>query len=224
LIESLKSNRGIFISDNMILWGRSLGFLRNKSFMDAFSRNAKTQQERGIIWRTQTLVWAANRALRLPEGDFVECGCYKGTTAKIIVESTGFRNSNRTFFLYDMFEYKEGLGHHSMPEHGPDLYKRVQERFSEIHSVKVIQGRIPEVFLDISPSKISLLHIDLNNVESEIASLEHLFSKVVPGGIIILDDYGWLAYLKQKTAEDDWFKKNGHEVLELPTGQGMVIV
>ena len=57
----------------------------------------------------------------------------------------------------------------------------------------------------------------------EIAALEHLFDKVSTGGIIIFDDFGWMGYDKQTKAEIDWLEKNNHKILELPTGQGMVI-
>jgi hypothetical protein len=46
---------------------------------------------------------------------------------------------------------------------------------------------------------------------------------MVPGAVLILDDYGWLGYRAQKLAEDPWFEKRGYRVLELPTGQGLLI-
>jgi hypothetical protein len=67
------------------------------------------------------------------------------------------------------------------------------------------------------------MHIDLNSADAEIGVLEVLFDRVSPGGIIVLDDYGWLAYEKQKIVEDEFFGRRNHSVLELPTGQGLVI-
>ena len=63
----------------------------------------------------------------------------------------------------------------------------------------------------------------MNNVTAEIAALEALFDKVSPGGIIILDDYGWIGYVDQQRAERAWFAERGYAVLEMPTGQGLVI-
>lgn len=45
----------------------------------------------------------------------------------------------------------------------------------------------------------------------------------MPGAIVILDDYGWAGGLPQKRAEDAFFAERGYQVLELPTGQGLVI-
>ena len=45
----------------------------------------------------------------------------------------------------------------------------------------------------------------------------------MPGAVVILDDYGWAGCLAQKRAEDTFLAERGYQVLELPTGQGMVI-
>ncbi len=66
------------------------------------------------------------------------------------------------------------------------------------------------------------MHIDLNNAPAEIGALEILFDRLSPGGILILDDYGWVGYKAQKQAEDPWLAARGYQVLELPTGQGLV--
>ena len=47
---------------------------------------------------------------------------------------------------------------------------------------------------------------------------------MVPGGILILDDYEWSGYYRQqKLAEDQWFEARRYRVMPLPTGQGLVI-
>jgi O-methyltransferase len=46
---------------------------------------------------------------------------------------------------------------------------------------------------------------------------------MVPGAILLLDDYGWYYYRQQQSAEDAFFAPRGAKVLELPTGQGMLI-
>ena len=220
LLSSMTGNRGVFHSDNLITWSKSLGWLSDAEFVAAMNRHALTSIERGVVWRTVTLAWAARQALRVP-GDFVECGCYKGTTARIICDIVDL--SSRKFYLYDLFEGAEGISQHAMPEHGPKLFEQVTSRFSEMPNVIVTQGRVPESFSQVVPDQISLLHIDMNNVAAEIGALEALFDKVSPGGLIVLDDYGWIAYRAQQVAERAWFAERGYAILELPTGQGLVI-
>jgi O-methyltransferase len=87
-----------------------------------------------------------------------------------------------------------------------------------------MKGRIPEVFAGGCPEKIAYLHIDLNQAPAEVASLEYLFDRMVPGGILILDDHEWAGvYREQKLAEDAWFDVRQYRVIPLPAGQGLVI-
>jgi hypothetical protein len=50
-----------------------------------------------------------------------------------------------------------------------------------------------------------------------------LFDRVAVGGVVIFDDYGWILHKKQKDAEDRFMSERGQEILELATGQGLLI-
>lgn len=195
--------------------------MSDKKFMAAFEKNAQTDTEKGILWRTAVLAWAANNAMRL-EGDMVECACYRGTSARIIVDYLDLKESSKNFYLYDLFE-ESNSAIMKLEFHKKGLYEEVVEKFSDVPNAKVCRGFIPNILHEVAPEKISFLHIDLNNAEAEIATLEVLFDRVVPGGVIIFDDYGWIQFAKSKAAEDAWLEKRGYKVLEMPTGQGMVI-
>ena len=60
----------------------------------------------------------------------------------------------------------------------------------------------------------------MNNAPSEIAALETRF---MPGAIIIFDDFGQLPFREQHLAEREWFGRRGIPIIEIPTGQGIVI-
>ena len=103
-------------------------------------------------------------------------------------------------------------------------YEKVLQRFKPFPNVKIIKGRVPEIFREIKmPNKISFLHIDMNSSIAEIGALEVLFKKMVRGSICLLDDYGSDNSMVQMKAELDWFTKKGYFVCELPTMQGLVI-
>lgn len=211
---------GWFARDNLIAFGRNLGFLNDAPFLKAYRTHAQTQSERGIIWRTHAVVWAARQAARL-EGGFVECGVYKGTTARIMADVVDL--TDREVFLYDLFEHDPSMAHHAMPEHGPELFQFVQERFAAEPNIKVIRGFVPQSFEQGVPDKVAFAHIDMNNAAAEIAALDALESRLVPGAMIVLDDFGAIPYRAQHVAETKWFGERGRFVLELPTSQGLVI-
>ncbi len=213
---------GIFTGDNMITFSKSMGFLEDEKFMAAVNRHVDNNTERSVIWRQTVVAWAAREGLRR-EGDFVECACYKGTTARIICDYLDFDKLDRTYYLYDLFEPAEKGEHRPMPELSAELYAKVQARFADFSNVKVTQGSVPEILHQVAPEKIAFLHIDLNSAPAEIGALEILFDRMSPGAILILDDFGWTFYKEQQRAENAWLGARGYKVLELPTGQGMVI-
>jgi hypothetical protein len=59
-----------------------------------------------------------------------------------------------------------------------------------------------------------------DNTAPEIAAAEHFWDRLVPGGIIVLDDYGWRKQINQKIAFDRFADARKINVLSLPTGQG----
>ncbi|WP_340316741.1 TylF/MycF/NovP-related O-methyltransferase [Rhizorhabdus argentea] len=222
-IGALNNKAGLFTGDNLITYSKNLSFLTDAEFMKAFNAHATTNIEKGIIWRIATVAWAARNGMRL-EGDFVECACYKGITARIVCDYVDFGSQpDRHYYLYDLFEHDASMPHHHMPEHSQSLFDEVKQRFSHLPNVTVTQGRVPESLAQAAPEKIAFLHLDLNNANAEMGALEVLFDRMVPGAIMVLDDYGWLAYRAQKLAEDPWLEKRGYRVMELPTGQGLLI-
>jgi hypothetical protein len=213
---------GLFLGDNLITWGKELSFLKDERFVDAFTRNVDGAQEASLMWRTALLIWAGKRAMRR-EGDFVEAGTYRGTTARIICDYFDFGSSGRRYFLYDLFDQPWRPGERTMDRIGPALHPHVVERFRDLPNVTIIKGRLPETLAIDSPSRIALLHIDLNNAPSEQAVMEALYDRVADGAAIVLDDYGWTAHHEQRLVADRFFAARGTEVMELPTGQGLVI-
>lgn len=222
----------IYASDNLIGVQRSAGFREDSKFVETLRRNAKTKQEQSLAWRLHTLLWAAQNVLRLP-GDFVECGVYKGFSFAFLTDYLGFAGIDKALYLYDTYqgipeemnsENRSNAVYQRDIENDPDaILNYVRERFANVPNTKIVQGMIPDSFGQACPDQISLLHIDLNSAASEIAALNALFDKVVPGGIILFDDYGWTGYKAQRLAENDFMAERGHHILELATGQGLVI-
>jgi len=222
-VNSIAGPEGVYAGDNLFTYHRNLGFLEDNEMMGAFNKHAQTQVEKSILWRMATILWGVRNGLRL-EGDFVECACYKGTTVRIVCDAVGFDSyADRTYYLYDLFDHDPSMPHHAMPEHSVRLYDQVRRRFADLPNVTVTQGKVPEVLSEVAPQKIAFMHLDLNNGPAEIGALEVLFDRMVPGAVLVLDDYGWLHYRQQKLMEDPWFAARGYRVLEIPTGQGLVI-
>lgn len=213
-----------FCADNMILLTRNMSFLEDERLVSAVARHAADADDAAIIWRTHILCWAAGMALSLA-GDLVECGTYRGYSAAVLADyhDLGAR-PDRRFYLFDTFNPSGAPGEgHRLKHHSDSLYQRVRERFAALPNVLPVQGRVPEVFAGTCPERICFLHIDLNDAAAERAALAALYEKVVPRGVVIFDDYGWTQYRASRDAVRAFMAARGQRVVELPTGQGMVI-
>ncbi len=237
-----RGHKSVFWGNLMLTLNKSAGFLKEPRFASAFKAIKDSHaydvydSPESIAWRLHTLVWAAQNALHLP-GDFVECGVFKGDMSWVVTQMTDFGKVQKKFYLYDTFtgfsdKYSSADDFPDKPEfyefthkyyNDPTLLGYVTQRFADLPNVKIVKGVVPDVFAEVAPEKIAYLHIDLNSPGPEIGALEVLFDRVVPGGFILFDDYGWLGMRKLKAAEDAFMNERGYTILELPTGQGLVI-
>ncbi len=220
----------LYAADMLLCFWRNRSFLDDGAFMRAYRAHARDEQERSLLWRLHTLAWAARQALHV-DGDFVECGVLKGFCSAVVCDTIDFGCLPRRFFLYDTFS---GLPEETSTEaerrawdysrYDPDtLYERVRRLFAPYGNVEVVRGVVPRVFARTMPASIAFLHIDMNSRDAELAALEALYDRVVSGGIIVFDDYGWACNRAQMEAERAFMQERGVEVLELPTGQGLVV-
>lgn len=232
----------IFWGDRLLSLGKSMGFLDDPVFAAAYSKIRGSHQydqyasPHTIAWRLHTLVWAAQNGQRL-EGDFVECGVFKGDFAWVVAQCTDFAGCGKSFYLYDTFAGFAPA--HSSPEDFPDvpgfldfadkiykdpaIYPEVIDKFRDFPNVRIVRGVLPDILAQVAPDRIAFLHIDINSPAAEIGTLQVLFDRVVAGGAIVFDDYGWHLFRKQKEAEDAFMAARGYRILELPTGQGLLV-
>jgi len=220
---SLKNS--LLVCDNLITWNRNYSFLRDAFFMDILQSDSVSSVEKSIIWRTYILLYFAELSSHV-EGDFLELGCSKGHTASQVVRKIKFQKLNKQYYLYDLFSWSKGDGHTKRPEHDDPLaYEKVVERFSNNEFVKIIKGSVPESFNQGFPSKIAFAHFDMNHHDPESGALREVLPRLSSGGCIVFDDYGWFGYNTQKNALDPIVEELiGPSILELPTGQGILIM
>jgi O-methyltransferase len=213
-----------FMKDELFIEAYKLGEATYKG-SDSFMENAK------LHWRVYVVCWAAAHASHM-EGDFVECGVNRGWLSRSVIHYVDFARLNKKFYLLDTFEgfsdkyLMEGeieLNKISRSYHYEDCYESVRETFNKFHNVEIIKGPVPETLEQVKSTKVCYLSIDMNCVIPEIAAANFFWDKIVYGGVIILDDYGWEGHHMQKKAFDDFALQKGVKILSLPTGQGLII-
>jgi O-methyltransferase len=208
-----------------------LGFRADHKFNRSFSAAVNSVPSDGSInsrnledleWRAHICTWAANQALKAEGGgDFVECGVWYGVLSKSICEYIDMQKINdRKFFLVDTFGAMPGS--HPNPRYKPDIYENVKSRFAEYPSVELIKGVVPDALSKITSSKVAYLAIDMNSSEPELKTLEYFYEKIVKGGIIYFDDYGY-NYPELRRVVDKFFSDKPETLLHFPSGNSIVV-
>jgi len=97
------------------------------------------------------------------------------------------------------------------------------QTFAAFPGVEIVKGIVPDTLDQVTSDAICYLSLDMNNTAPEIAAAQHFWDRLVSGGMIVLDDYGWRKQINQKIAFDQFAEAHGIKILSLPTGQGLII-
>ena len=146
-------------------------------------------------------------------GDIVECGVWRGGSmmaAAITLKALG--DTSRRLFLYDTFEgmsepTERDKNLHGIPareilemdERGTGYwcYAGLEDVRANLRStgypedkIVYVRGRVEDTIPGQIPERIALLRLDTDWYESTRHELEHLYPRLSPHGIMIIDDYG----------------------------------
>ena len=160
------------------------------------------------------------------EGEFWEAGVYQGGTALLLNKVIKEGNSERKLRLFDTFE--------GMPQPDARIDKHRAGDFADTHieSVKDIVGRdsyidfrkgfLPDTFKGLEDAVIAMVHVDLDIYPSIIDACEFIYGRMVTGGVMVFDDYGFHSCPGARKAVDEFFADKPEVPLSLPTSQCLV--
>jgi hypothetical protein len=170
------------------------------------------------------------------EGAIVECGVWRGgsmmAAALTLLEH---RDSERDLYLFDTFTgmTEPTAEDESSPYDGYSPHKRwrrhralgkewagvpvevVRERVESTGypagRIHLVEGKVEETLPDAAPDKIALLRLDTDWYSSTKHELVHLYPRLQPGGVLIVDDYGH--YEGARKAVDEYMTETGEKLL-----------
>jgi O-methyltransferase len=170
------------------------------------------------------------------DGDMVECGVWKGGSMLAIAETLlKFNDSGRQLYLYDTFEGMSEPTEHDISfndqkaerllDADKNKEKNLTWAYSTLDTVKqtmslsdypeanihYIKGKVEDTIPATIPNKIALLRLDTDWYESTKHELTHLFPRLVKGGVLIIDDYGF--WKGARKAVDEYIAENNIQIL-----------
>lgn len=158
-------------------------------------------------------------ARELP-GAFVECGVWRGgSVMAMLLQSLELGVSDRDVYLYDTFEGMTEPTEKDTSAFEPpalDTWQKPTESgeraWDELFKPEVfnedlvrevltgtgypgehlhfVRGPVEQTIPDTMPEQIAILRLDTDWYESTLHELEHLYPRLVSGGVLIIDDYG----------------------------------
>jgi len=88
--------------------------------------------------------------------------------------------------------------------------------------VHFVPGRVEDTVPDRAPDEIAILRLDTDWYESTKHELTHLYERLSPGGVLIIDDYG--TWQGSKEATDEFLDKTGEPLLLTRVSRARVAV
>ncbi len=230
-----------FDGDNFVTYRKSVHWMEDPAFQAAYRAGMysghKLRGDDGSIdsvrleWRTHIILWAAANAARL-EGDFVECGVNTGIFSLAICYYLNFASVPKKFWLFDTYcgipisqaDGDEAERVEAMNKvHYEDCFEIAKRNFARYPNAVLVKGMVPDTLPQCTADKVAYLSIDMNIAEPELAAMEYFWPKLVTGAVVVLDDYGFFGYEKQRAVLDDFARRHGVMIATLPTGQGLLI-
>lgn len=178
-----------------------------------------TRDRSYLLWRT------LQQALHLP-GDVLECGVFRGGTALLAAKTIAGHAEGRTLHLFDSFEgmpkTTSGVDRIQEGEFSGTSLEEVSALFTHYPFAQIHPGFIPQSFEGLDIPRIAWAHIDVDIYQSVRDCIAYIYPKLVPGGSLIFDDYGFPCCSGVRRAVDEAFADLPEVPLCLPTGQCMV--
>lgn len=212
-------------------------FMTDPAFCKAYARGCRADDDYKWHWRVHLGLWAAATASKLP-GDFVECGVNRGFMSSAIMEFLDWDSRNRTFYLLDTFEgldpryvspadCQSGAMQKNESSLRSGFYvqgvESVVANFSQWRNTRIIQGSVPETLTQVESQNVAFLHLDMNCSPPEVAAMNFFWDRLLPGAVVLFDDYAYQGFEPQKHALDAFAKEKQVLIASLPTGQGLLI-
>ncbi len=175
--------------------------------------------------RAWILYSLARNALNI-EGDFVECGVYRGGTARLLRRVLDEKPAGRRLHLFDTFlgmpDTDRQRDKHKAHDFADTSLDAVSAFVGRASHICYHPGRIPETFRNAQESHFAFSHIDVDIYRSVLDCCLFIYPRTPPGGIIIFDDYGFASCPGARQAVDEFFAEKPEVPLVLGTGQAVV--
>lgn len=178
-------------------------------------------------------------------GAIVECGVWRGGSMHAVARTLNAQDDHsRELFLFDTFE---GMTEPTDKDERHDgrtaanlletsernaavwaqaSLEDVQSGFAGVpypaERIHYVQGPVEKTVPDQAPEHIALLRLDTDWYESTKHEFDHLYPRLVSGGVLLIDDYGW--WKGSRTATQEFLAETGERLMLIRMASGRVAI
>ncbi len=163
------------------------------------------------------------------EGALLEVGVWRGGSGALMAKKMKLSSIKDTMYLCDTFEGVVKAGSRDSSYKGKehaDTSKEIAESLIdtlELDNVKILKGMFPEETEQfVAGAKFRFCHIDVDVYQSAKDVLEWVWPRLVVGGMVVFDDYGFqgcdgvTSFVNEERKKKDRLvvhNLNGHAIL-----------
>jgi hypothetical protein len=161
--------------------------------------------------------------------ELLEVGVYRGGSSYFLANAARRLTRQRIHFVaVDTFEGHSAVdlpegseGPHEPSSFAGTSYDEVCEYLVGFDFLEVVKGRFQDVATTIAGREIHLAHVDVDIYAPTSFALRFLGDRLVQGGAVVVDDYGFVTCPGVKKAVDEFVSENSDRFfkLTLETGQ-----
>jgi len=213
------------------LYKHSHSWYRDTEFLEVWRRFPEAGVEPRIKDK-QFAIWQLARSVSGLVGDTAECGVFRGAGSFLVLSATA--GQERTHHIFDSFQglsdptavdtpndpaaHRWTPGELSVPS---QVVMQNLRAFSE--AVVLHAGWIPDRFSEAASCRFAFVYVDVDLYSPTIECFRFFYSRMVPGGLLVCDDYGFVDCPGARMAVDEFLADKPERVIHLTSGQGVVI-
>ncbi len=154
-----------------------------------------------VLWRT------LRQSLAL-DGELIECGVFRGGTA-LLEAAVALEAGGRPLHLVDSFEgmpvTTEDVNRFTAGDFGATSLEEIRTALEPYPFARIHKGFIPEIFGELGVERLAWAHIDVNIYTAVRDCLDFVYPRLVPGGTVVIDDYGFPSCVGARRAVNEHF-------------------
>lgn len=161
------------------------------------------------------------------DGAVAECGVWKGKTAFLLADVMSEAKRGKTLHLFDTFEgipepdaTRDLIPEGTFADTSLEGVKQLLQRFEFLQFHK---GLLPDTLLSCGGENFCFVHVDVDYYKPILECCRFFYPRLVRGGILLFDDYGFPSAPGAREAVDEFFRDGTQFPIYLPTGQCVVI-